>query len=518
MLANKNNLKSELTANVSSSATSISITSWEWILRETDTVACLEHYENNVCTKREMVKITAKSTDTFTVTRWFADCIMNDNTKEQWHTAQTFSTGDFLTLYLSKELWESIASWEATNQSDVQTMLARITAPQTCINNCLQSWKNAIDTAYRSRCGGTAWFGSWADWDCIITTTTYLDAGREYNFNNLTICPNVAVYFEWAWVPTINVWNKFCNLWTIHLKSWFVSNTTKTDCWLSKWTVLCNQATDWWVCCGWQWWQWWSGVCGCNWCPWTATSWWAWWQWWYGWTAWCPASWFNGWNWWSGACRSSACGGGWWWGWWWGGWRFWNWWNGGDWWYTNCQTRWWTWWDGWNSGLYGKGWNGWTWWTTYGWNGWCGWNGWNGWCGWNGGNWTRDEDGWNGGCWVLRWWNGWNSPRNNGWNGGDAITNVYWFHLNARQIYNNVVNASGWQWWNGWYGGDWHWWDWWNGWNGWQMIISYETMLRQWNFSVSGWSGWCGGAWYKASVNWCPWCAWTAGWVVLCSI
>ena len=57
MYANKNNLRSLLTANVSTTATSISITAWEWILRDTDTVACLEHIENEVVTKREIIKI-----------------------------------------------------------------------------------------------------------------------------------------------------------------------------------------------------------------------------------------------------------------------------------------------------------------------------------------------------------------------------------------------------------------------------------------------------------------------------
>lgn len=53
------------------------------MLWDVGTVACLEHYEDNICTKREMVKITAKSDDTLTITRSFADCIMNDNTKAQ---------------------------------------------------------------------------------------------------------------------------------------------------------------------------------------------------------------------------------------------------------------------------------------------------------------------------------------------------------------------------------------------------------------------------------------------------
>ena len=103
MLSNKNNLRSELTANVGVLATTISITAWEWVLWENNMVACLEHYENDICTKREVIKITAKNNDTFTITRWFAVCIMNDQTKQQGQWSQEFVVGDYLSLY---HLWK----------------------------------------------------------------------------------------------------------------------------------------------------------------------------------------------------------------------------------------------------------------------------------------------------------------------------------------------------------------------------------------------------------------------------
>lgn len=53
-------------------------------------VACLEHYDDEVCTKREIIKITAINTDTFTITRGFAVCIMNDETKQQGQASQSF--------------------------------------------------------------------------------------------------------------------------------------------------------------------------------------------------------------------------------------------------------------------------------------------------------------------------------------------------------------------------------------------------------------------------------------------
>ena len=516
MLSNKNNLRSELTANVGVLATTISITAWEWVLWENNMVACLEHYESGVCTKREVIKITAKSTDTFTITRWFADCIMNDNTKAQGHGSQTFSVGDYLSLYLSKEIWESLTTWISTNETAIQTMVARINAPRTCINNCCQSWKNAIDTAYVTRCGGNAGFGTGADGDCVITVADldaqwykYLCASCEYNFNNLTICPWVKVRFLWSGVPTINVWDKFINCGEIELKSWFVSNTCQTDCWLEKWCKICNQCTNWWACCGWQWWQFGVWVCWCNGCPWTASSWWYWWQWWNNGWAWSAPSGLNGWDGGYWACRKSVDGG-WWWGGWWGGWwLYWNWWNGWSGWYTDCQTKWWTWWNGWNSGLFWKGWNGWQWWTTYWWNGWNGWNGWIGWTWWS---WTKDENGWTGWMGVLCGGEWWSSRCWYAWNWWNAITNVYWFHLNARNIWNKCVDARGWNGWKWWCSPDYFAGNGWNGANGGQMIISYDCLYQQWCFDVRWWNAGC--AW-SGCRPWSAWSAWSAGWVVL---
>ena len=490
MLSNKNNLRSELTGNVGVLATSISITAWEWVLWENNMVACLEHYENDICTKREVIKITAKNNDTFTITRWFADCIMNDQTKQQGHGSQEFVVGDYLSLYLSKEIWESLTVWITTNETNIQTMVARINAPKTCINNNCQDWKDAIDTAYVTKFGGVAGFGTGADGDVVISQDTFLDAGCEYNFNNLTILEWVTVRFQGVGTPTINVWNNFKNFGTIDMRAPYLQARTdsQTDHWLHNWTAVANQsdsltwiASEWWLYNGWAWW-WWT-------------------------SAWSDASDGHGGNGWSGAPY--------------------DWING---------------WAGWTSGSYWTG----GWWAFGMWTGWRGWNGSCGW--WNGWNWfygwrwwdvtmrSRFDGGWWAGWkWVIRWWNagwwtGW-CDYNTLWNGGDAITNVYWLHLNARNIWNNLVDASGWDGGNGWiyY---WSWTSWWcapsgwnggNGANGGQILVSYDTIHEQWCFDVSGWKGWIGAKmWFSSESYWIyeqpNGTDWTAGWVVFRSL
>lgn len=490
MLSNKNNLRSELTANVGVLATSISITAWEWVLWENNMVACLEHYENDICTKREVIKITAKNNDTFTITRWFADCIMNDQTKQQGHGSQEFVVGDYLSLYLSKEIWESLTVWITTNETNIQTMVARINAPKTCINDNCQDWKNAIDTAYVTKFGGVAGFGTGADGDVVISQDTFLDAGCEYNFNNLTILEWVTVRFQGVGTPTINVWNNFKNFGTIDLRAPYLQARTdsQTDHWLHNWTAVANQsdsltwiASEWWLYNGWAWW-WWT-------------------------SAWSDASDGHGGNGWSGAPY--------------------DWING---------------WAGWTSGSYWTG----GWWAFGMWTGWRGWNGSCGW--WNGWNWfygwrwwdvtMRSRfDGWwwAGWKWVIRWWDAWwwtgGCDYNTFWNGGDAITNVYGLHLNARNIWNNLVDASGWDGGNGWiyYWSGTSWWyapSGWNGGNGangWQILVSYDTIHEQWCFDVSGWKGWIGAKiWFSSESYWRyeqpNGTDWTAGWVVFKSL
>lgn len=506
MYSNANNLKSEIVWSVSANDSTVSITPGEWVLRANNTVACLEHYENEICTKREVIKITSISDNTLTITRSFAVCVMNDKTKEKGDTSFSFDEWDFLSMYLSKELRESLTDWVGDNQTAYETMLENLAVPRTCINNCLTTRQSAIDTAYRTKFWWVAWFWNGSDWDCVISEDTFLDAWREYNFRNLTICPDVLVRFEGAGVPTINVRDKFCNLWTIELKAPYVNSASILECWCSCWKEVCNKPTDWGACCGGAWWA--NGWC--VWEPWTETSWWKWW----GvidWTEWWEPDWLNWWEW---AYPTNRCNWYWWgWGGWWG-WRYWNGWTGWRWWYCWVQTSWWKWWNGWNSWLYWTGWTGWRAWGAYSaWSSWYWWNWWNWyywWYWWDGWNcWYA----WNWWCWIIEGWHWWNACGDYAqpWCWWNAITNVYWFHLNARCIFNNCVNARGWNW------GEWWNWSgsscnyhftcgcpWWNGADWGQMIVTYCKMIEEGCFDVNGWDGWLWGRTYACLWTDCP--------------
>ena len=558
MLANKNNLRSELTSNVSSSATSINITSWEWILRENNMVACLEHYEWEICTKREIIKITAKNSDSFTVSRWFAVCIMNDQTKAQGNTPQTFSTGDFLSLYFSKELRESITTWCVNNAEAIAQMSEHITTIKNCIDWCCNN-RIAKVWCLNDSHFTNGWFWNASDWDCVVEAWNHFrEANKVYNFRNLTICEWACIRFEGEWVPQIKVYDHYINNGVIDTRAWY-----KKTC--ACWKQICF----WKNCCAsgdnsdnncivpWMYWVWW---CGCDswatihWCSWCCASWDMWWYGWKGWDwyiawnvcnpwwAWWANDWCNGWTWWYwgswpwASCWSGWTGWGWgWWGWAWRFWNGWDWWHGWTgWWNYNYRTRaWWNGWVWWNSWLWWRWWNGWVWWTNWPseiwwcwWNGWCWYIGWNGWTGWNTAwqswrNWSAWWTGWNWGCWVICWWNGWNSWcwncascwTHHWWNWWNALTNIYWLIMNVRcACWTGCIRACGWTGWNGWttpwwYNLSWYGWNGWNGANGWQVIYAYMHWTPE-TICVNGWAWGCWGSW-NWYCDWQPWTAWT---------
>lgn len=459
MLATKNNLKSELAQNVAVLDSTIKIKSGEGVLRENQMVACLEHYENDVCTKREIVKITAKNWDTFTVSRWFADCIMNDATKDKGHASQTFNQWDFLNLYLNKEIRESLQAEIQNNETAIETMLSNLSTPKNRVESNLDSWIWTVDSKFRTKYWWIAWFWTGADGDVVIEEDTFLDATREYNFRNLTIKAGVTVWFEWHGVPKINVRDTFRNEWTINLL-WVknLCSTTPnsyTDKRLENWTIVSNKFessavfTEPWRHFGGSWSQ--NGETAT---VWKGGDWW--------WNPW-SAVWVNGGA-WLDKIWSWTTDGGWWWWWaylfgtWWKGWlgaTWWNWYIGGLWWWSKYQWSW----------------------TPYQ---------------------RVTGTGWR---WLLRWWNWWSwywwSDYNYLWNWWSAISNMYWLHLNARNIRNNRILAKGGDWWNAGemiIGASSSYWAYnWNGWNWapwWQVLISCDTILQQWTIDVRGWVGW----------------------------
>lgn len=570
---------SEITANLSANATSITVKTGEGALFTQWMIATLEQLQADwkTATAREVVLISWISWDTLTLTRWYENCVMDDTAspKVLWNTKQAFTSWARISVYVSRALLNG-----------VQTRLQQVNCPcntsvynqemalTSCIANNCDDWRDALYKEKARRCYNDCWFGDWSDGDCVISEDAFLCANCNYNFKNLTICSWVLVRFRWAGTPRINVQRKFCNMWTIDLRWWdYVWACSKTDC-ITGCTVSNNYCSACYnaMCfgCGWAWW---GGACE-NWYAWSNATWswwWAWWNWgkwyycyissswstreWYetDWWVWCPADWYNWWNWgyWGSAGWSvywdycSANRPWWWWGWW--GWYFtWNWWRWWDAWTTYKWIVWSCWGNGWNGWVFGRWWDWWTWtttnnscsasWNNRGWNGWnwyIWWNGWAAWWGWGWLDWTKSWSWWDWGNGIICWWNWASSHAGNwscrqSWRWWNAINNMYGLILHACEYYNNCIEAQWGKWWDWWSAPHssaswsprwWYWWVWGNGANWWKVSVVYIKLLQSWTINTAWWLWGCG--WYNYQYNCCctyqaNWTDWTAGWSKIC--
>ena len=555
---------SEITANLTANATSITVKTGEGALFTQWMIATLEQLQADwkTATAREVVLISWISWDTLTLTRWYENCVMNDTAspKVLWNTKQAFTSWARISVYVSRALLNG-----------VQTRLQQVNCPcNTCVynqemaltsciaNNC-DDWRDALYKEKARRCYNDCWFWDWSLWDCVISEDAFLCANCNYNFKNLTICSWVLVRFRWAGTPRINVQRKFCNMWTIDLRWWdYVWACSKKDC-ITGCTVSNNYCSAcynaMWFGCGWAWWWWWY-CSGCNW--WNATwswwwAWWAWWDWYYcyvssrgcveqwviDWWTWSPAEWYNWWRWgdwasnsmWGCNISSNRV----WWGWgWWGWYLTWNWWNWWNAWYNYKGHVDWIWWSGWNGWIFGRWWD-WGRWSytcnscSYTWNHWWGnwwnwrmwWNWWDTWCYSCWWSWTW----WNWWKWVVCWWAWWYSQHST-WKAGnwwDAINNMYGLIIHACEYYNSCVEAQWWKWgnwWNAWWYQSWSntWFagNWGNGANGWKVSVVYVKLLQTWAININGWSWWAKWTWTHG--DWVAWSSWTAGRCKICKI
>ena len=500
---------SEITANLTANATSITVKTGEGTLFTQWMIATLEQLQADwkTATAREVVLISWISWDTLTLTRWYENCVMDDTAspKVLWNTKQAFTSWARISVYVSRALLNG-----------VQTRLSQVNCPcntsvynqaiamDTCLNNCCDKWWSKLYDKLAENCGYRCCvFWNGCDWDLIVNSSTadecwyyYLCANKEYQFNNLTIEEWYTVRFEKQWVARIRVRNCFINNWVIDLRWWectgccsYIDDIT--------WTTISNLSYDRWPRCWWQSRCWWAVGC-----PWSDNCWWDWWK-----TTdcqWTAADWFNWGHWgcWPRWWNPPA-----WWGWgWWGWWRYWNW---GTWWTWWCNTyqSWPNYWWDWGNASYWWIW--WTWWYPwhwYSWAWWWGWNWWNGYIWWEA--WPNTDD-WagTGGCWVIKWWKWWWGCYDTyaWWRWGNAVNNTFWLFLSARIFDNSnwIICSKWWDWWEWWnwvwYGCDCrytsNWWPWWNGADWGCSIIIYWNKFNQ---------GCIDNRWWACWLWWCP--------------
>ena len=121
-----NNAKWQLDVGISAVATNVILKAWYGALfpahnwtTDKDYLATLVKFDTDGVTvlKREIVKVTARSTDTFTIERSAWTCPWSDAVQTQWTTAYQFDANDYFFLINSAEIMKDIQD-EVENISD----------------------------------------------------------------------------------------------------------------------------------------------------------------------------------------------------------------------------------------------------------------------------------------------------------------------------------------------------------------------------------------------------------------
>lgn len=470
----KNNVHATLSTAISSVATTIQLTAWQWSRFWTTfpQIATIESFDENwKVMKREIVKITARNGDNLTVVRAFAPCPENDDANSQSQSAISFNPDDQISLYIPKEIFDKISqSMNDIYDNGTNNMRTDVVS---WLQVEVNPWSVLVWSAYYD----------FAGWTITLTdnATNYLEVDEDGKLANNTTGRNEqnaklaiimtangsvtkikdrrlwTVWWKIGWVDIHDLTEKQ----TLSLDDEFIvadneaifQNKKITAKTISD-TIWVNNILNIDFVLVWWWWGGWNA--GNR----SQSGWWwgGWWQviqdklslvrWWiYKYTIWqWGAYWW--WNWKSSIFWSYIA-------WFWWGWGYsnetaqsdWNSWR--NWWWAWKNKSWGVWYIYWLVVWY-NGWNG----SSQTWGG--GWGAW-----WNGGNWWWQWVAWVWWVWItssitgvnIEYWRWWNSGAFNSW------------------IWQDWVNY--WDWWYGWgcsAGGTGS--RWWN-WKNWVLIISY---------------------------------------------
>lgn len=174
----KNNVHATLSTAISSVATTIQLTSWQWSRFWTTfpQIATLESIENWKVMKREIVKITWRSGDNLTVVRAFAPCPENDDANSQTQSSISFNADDTISLYIPKEIFDiikkSLNDIYDNGTNNLRTELVSWLEVE------VNAWPVLVWSAYYD----------FAGWTITLTdnATNYLEIDEDWNLANNT--------------------------------------------------------------------------------------------------------------------------------------------------------------------------------------------------------------------------------------------------------------------------------------------------------------------------------------------
>lgn len=214
-----NNLRSELYAPISSTATSLQLKSWEWERRWVSfpIVATLENVDSSwKVAKREIVIITARSWDILTIQRKAFECFPTDDDNVLTFKSRSFDIGDTISNYIAKEYIDNISESIVDLYNNWNDRIF-----------CKDEWWLDISiTAWNVRVWSEEFAFAW--WTATLTdnTTNY-------------------VMIDWAWIIQVDTtWRnqQYTKVATVITSWWNISS-------IQQWKI----DAVWWQ----MWWWWW---------------------------------------------------------------------------------------------------------------------------------------------------------------------------------------------------------------------------------------------------------------------
>lgn len=247
-----NNANTILFWDISASATSFSCKAWEWALFPTEFpyLLTLEKYSGSYVIKREIIEVTNRVDDLFTIVRHAASCVQDDTAdpKVQSQNWLSFSDWDWITLAMVAEMDRDIA--EELNKKALETEVVKKTWNQTIdwdltVDNIIWnwSWLTWINAEVSSP---TLQYMLWAAWEISKGYSLWdyeqLDSDTEVNIWT-TGQSSVAQSFYWQATYT---WSSLPLMvrkeWSPD--DWIFIEIQTDNAWVPSWTAVTNWISD----------------------------------------------------------------------------------------------------------------------------------------------------------------------------------------------------------------------------------------------------------------------------------
>ena len=208
-----NNADTTLAWDMSASATSFVVKAWEWALfpptAEAPYKITHEHYEWSVVKKREVLTVSARSGDAFTISaRATESCVQDESAdpKVRSSNALSFSSWDRVYISMTEEDWNDLQTFKETTVPDTYATKDEV-KKSSLVYDASSEWSDAYNITI-------SWLIAYVDWATYrFKADVANDWEATFEINSL-----------WAIALKKNQWQDVLETWDI--KAWWIVTAT----------------------------------------------------------------------------------------------------------------------------------------------------------------------------------------------------------------------------------------------------------------------------------------------------